>query len=178
MTRVLDILYRGAGVLAGVFLVAIAVIVASQIVARLMGKIVPSADEFAGFCLAATSFLGLAFAFREGSHIRVTLFVHAARGWLRQVFLVVALAIAATIMGIFAWHTLKMVGQNLMRNEVTSGLIPMPLWLPQAGMAIGVLLFFIAILEDLVRALLGKSPVFTTGESDPRGSDNPAADTH
>ncbi|WP_108661080.1 TRAP transporter small permease [Acuticoccus kandeliae] len=178
LTRTLDTLYKIAGVLAGVFLVAIACLVTAQIIARLLGMIIPSADEFAGFCLAATSFLGLAYAFRNGSHIRVTLFVHAAKGWLRQGLLILALAIASAMATVFAWHTLKMVFDNFVDNEVTSGLIPIPLWLPQFGMALGVLLFAVAIVEDLVRAILGQKPVFTSGESDPRGSDNPAADLH
>ena len=178
LTRALDLLYRAAGALAGVFLVAIAVVVTAQIVARLMGRIVPSADEFGGFCLAATSFLGLAYAFRDGSHIRVTLLVHHTKGWLRQGLTILALAIATAITSIFAWHTAKMALQSFTRNEVTAGLVPLPLWLPQLAMAVGVVLFALAVFEDLVRALLGRDPVFASGEHDPRGTENPAADTH
>lgn len=60
LTRTLDRIYTAAGALAGVFLVLICVIVTAQIVARQLETIIPSADQFAGFCLAATSFLGLA----------------------------------------------------------------------------------------------------------------------
>lgn len=164
LTRALDLLYRGAGVLAGVFLVAIAAIVTAQIGARLAGRIIPSSDEFAGFCLAATSFLGLAYAFRAGSHIRVTLFVQATRGPFRRAFLVIALALGAAAALTFAWHTCAMVFENFARDEVTSGLVPIPLWWPQLGMAVGVALFALAIVEDLVRASLGGEPVFARDE--------------
>lgn len=173
LTRALDALYRLAGVLAGVSLVAIAVIVTAQIVARFLGEILPSSDEFAGFCLAATSFLGLAYTFRHGSHIRVTLFTQAARGIWRRFFLVLALAIAAVMVGIFAWHTVLMVWQNFSRNEVTSGLVPLPLWAPQLGMALGVVLFAVAIVEDLVRAIIGGDPVFAAEETGPDHADQP-----
>ena len=164
LTRSLDAIYRAAGVLAGVFLVAICVIVSAQIVARQLGTIIPSADEFAGFCLAATSFLGLAFSFRQGSHIRVTLFVRGFQCLSGQVLLSLALATAAAITLILAWHTLAMVFQNFTRGEVTSGLVPVPLWLPQIGMAAGVTLFGIALIEDLVRALTGREPAFSQSE--------------
>ena len=96
-TRALDMIYRAAGALAGIFLVAICVIVCAQIVARQFEAIIPSADQFAGFCMAATSFLGLAYSFRDGSHIRVTLFVRALGSTGQRMMLILALAIAAAI---------------------------------------------------------------------------------
>lgn len=174
LKSVLDWSYRAAGALAGVFLVAICVIVTAQIVARQFETIIPSADQFAGFCLAATSFLGLAYSFRKGSHIRVTLFVHGFGRTGNRIMLILALAIGAAIAVLLAWHTIRMVSQNFVRGEVTSGLIPVPLWIPQAGMAVGLLLFAIAIVEDLVRALLGHPAVFDETErqdQDPRDAD-------
>ncbi len=164
LTRSLDLLYRGAGALAGVFLVAIAVIVTAQIVARFFDAIIPSSDQFAGFCLSATSFLGLAYAFRAGGHIRVTLFTRSLRGWLSRAFLILALGIGAAIGCLLAWHTVRMVFQNILRGEVTLGLVPVPLWLPQIGMAIGVVLFAVAIVEDLLRACAGRTPMFARDE--------------
>lgn len=164
LTRALDAIYRAAGILAGVFLVAICVIVSAQIVARQLGTIIPSADEFAGFCLAATSFLGLAYSFRHGSHIRVTLFVRGFKGLAGQALLSLALATAAGITLLLAWHTLAMVFENFTRAEVTSGLVPVPLWLPQLGMAVGVSLFGIALVEDLIRAVAGREPTFSQSE--------------
>ncbi|SIS90538.1 TRAP-type C4-dicarboxylate transport system, small permease component [Roseivivax lentus] len=180
LTGFLHRLYDAAGALAGVFLVAICVIVTGQIVARQMGTIIPSADQYAGFCLAATSFLGLAYSFRGGSHIRVTLFVQGLRGTAERALLVLALATAAAITLLLAWHTIGMVIQNFSRGEVTSGLVPMPLWVPQLGMAIGVTLFGIALLEDLFCALTGRQPAFNAAERElearnAEGDDPPAA---
>src|SRR6266704_2860858 len=80
MRRALDLLYKGSGFLAGFFLVAIAVLSAAQIAARELGFAAYSYDDFAGFCLAASSFLGLAYTFRENEHIRMTLLLHHERG--------------------------------------------------------------------------------------------------
>lgn len=171
LTRTLHAIYQATGVLAGIFLVAICVIVSAQIVARQLGTIIPSADEYAGFCLAATSFLGLAYSFRSGSHIRVTLFLQGLRGLGGRIVLVLALVAAAAMTLLLAWHTIAMVAQNLSRGEVTSGLVPMPLWVPQLGMAVGVSLFGIAILEDLACALTGRDPAFSQSERENEAHD-------
>ena len=178
LTRALNTIYRAAGVLAGVFLVSICVIVTAQIVARQFEMIIPSADQFAGFCLAATSFLGLAYSFRSGSHIRVTLFVQTLGRTGFRIMLIVALTIAMGISGLLAWHTIQMVAQNFMRSEVTSGLVSIPLWLPQIGMAVGLTLFAIAIVEDLVSTILGRPTIFSaakqTGTGPTQREDGPA----
>lgn len=68
MTRILDQIYRAAGVLAAVFLVLIALFVLAQVVlGRRGGQAVPSADEFAGYCLSASSFLALAYTLRTNA---------------------------------------------------------------------------------------------------------------
>ena len=73
MRRALDLLYRTCGGLAAMFLAAIAILILTQVVARLTGFFLPAASDFAGFCLAASSFLALAYTFRAGTHIRVVL---------------------------------------------------------------------------------------------------------
>jgi hypothetical protein len=69
----LDFLYKACGVLAAIALAGIAVLILAQIVGRFFGLLVPSANEIAGFLMAASSFLALGYAFRSGSHIRVTM---------------------------------------------------------------------------------------------------------
>ena len=49
MRRFLDGLYRLSGVLAGLFIVAITLVILVQIVSRWMGFIVPSTDDLSGF---------------------------------------------------------------------------------------------------------------------------------
>src|SRR5258707_5667311 len=95
MRGALDLLYKGSGFLAGFFLVAIAVLSAAQIAARELGFAAYSYDDFAGFCLAPSSFLGLAYTFRENEHIRMPLLLHHARGGTRPGLEPVTLAAAA-----------------------------------------------------------------------------------
>jgi TRAP-type C4-dicarboxylate transport system permease small subunit len=155
MRAALQLLYRGSGLLAGFFLVAIAALSLAQIVGRELGLGASSFDEFAGWCLAASSFLGLAWTFREDEHIRMTLVVHLARGGARRTLEITTLAVAAFLVGTFAWYACDMTLTSYRLGDVSQGLVPAPLWIPQSGMALGLVVLFIAVADDLVQALRG-----------------------
>lgn len=160
MRRALDLLYLGSGLLAGFFLVAIAALTAVQIVGRELGLPASSYDDFAGFSLAATSFLGLAWTFRANEHIRMTLLLHHLRGRWRRALELVSLACAAFMVGGFAWYACAMTLTSYQINDVSQGLVAVPLWIPQSGMALGLAILAIAIVDDLLAALRGRAPSY------------------
>ena len=59
---VLDGIYFGAGVLAALCLVAILVLIVLQMLARWTGEVFPGAPDYAGYAMAAASFLAFAHA--------------------------------------------------------------------------------------------------------------------
>ena len=67
----MDGIYLLSGFAAAAFLVGILLLIVTQMVARWSGAIVPGAAEYAGYCMAASSFLALAYALNRGAHIRV-----------------------------------------------------------------------------------------------------------
>jgi TRAP-type C4-dicarboxylate transport system permease small subunit len=158
--RFLDKLFTWSGYLAGIFLVAIAVLVSAQIVARMLNQQIPSADEFAGYCLAASSFLGLAYSFRSGSHIRVTLLTGRLPSKAQRIVLLLVLAFTAAMIGIWAFNSAALVYESWDFQEMSTGILKYPIWIPQISMAIGVSLFCLAIVEDLVNVLLNREPNF------------------
>jgi len=159
-SKFLDRLFTWSGYLAGVFLVAIAVLVTAQIVARFFNQQIPSADEFAGYSLAASSFLGLAYSFRSGSHIRVTLLTARLSSKAQQVMLLLVLGFSAVMIAIWAFNSMALVYESWDFKEMSTGILKYPIWIPQLSMGIGVSLFCLAILEDLVNVLRGKEPNF------------------
>ena len=159
-SKFLDRLFTWSGYLAGIFLVAIAVLITAQIVARLIGQQIPSADEFAGYCLAASSFLGLAYSFRSGSHIRVTLLADRLGARSQRVLLLLVLLFSVVMIAIWAFNSLSLVWESYGFKEVSTGILKYPLWIPQLSMGVGVSLFCLAVLEDLVNVLRGKEPNF------------------
>ena len=76
MLRVLlDRLYLYAGYAAGLFMLAIFVLMMALSAGRPIGMNIPAADDFVSWCMAAMAFLGLAHTFRSGEMIRVGLLI-------------------------------------------------------------------------------------------------------
>jgi TRAP-type C4-dicarboxylate transport system permease small subunit len=149
--RGLDRFYTGCGIAAGVSLVAIAVFVLIQIIARILGVVITWTAEFSGYAMASSSFLGLVYTFNTGGHIRVDLVL----GWLparpRRWVEILCLAMGLAVVGFFAWHSIVMTWQSYVLHDVGQGSIAVPLWIPQTIMSLGVLALAIALLDNLVR---------------------------
>lgn len=158
--KFLDRLFTWSGYLAGVFLVTIAILVVAQIVARMFNKQIPSADEFAGYSLAASSFLGLAYSFRSGSHIRVTLLTDRFSNKAQRLLMLLVLAFTIIMIAIWAYNSLAMVLESWKFKDMSTGILKYPIWIPQLSMGIGVTLFCIAIIEDFVNVMRGIEPNF------------------
>jgi TRAP-type C4-dicarboxylate transport system permease small subunit len=155
MRTVLDWLYRGSGVLAGCFLVGIALMTLAQIGGRLLGFAARSFDDFAGFAMAASFFLGLAWTLRSGEHIRVTMLVERLHGSKRRAAEVLCLGLSLALCAYFAWYAIDMTWTSYQLGDNSQGLVAVPLWIPQLGMALGVLLLAIALADDLLARLSG-----------------------
>jgi TRAP-type C4-dicarboxylate transport system permease small subunit len=155
----LDRVYWLAGVAASLFLVAILVIVVLQILTRYFGIAFPGATDYAGYCMAAASFLALAYTFGAGGHIRVELVVQRLQGPARRAVEAAAYLVGAGLAWYFAWFALRAVRVSRMLGDVSQGQDATPLWIPQLGMAAGTFLFAVALTDCLVHLLLtGRDP--------------------
>ena len=164
MRKTLEWLYTGSGILAGAFLVLIAALSLAQICGRLLGFAAYSFDDFAGFCMAASSFLGLAHTYRRNEHIRVALVVDRFSGGARRVLEILCLTASAFLIGFFAWYAADMVWTSYEINDVSQGLVSVPLWLPQGGMALGLAIMTVALLDDLITVLARGTPSYLAAE--------------
>lgn len=162
MRATLDFIYKACGVLAAIALAGIAVLILAQIIGRFFGVLVPSAGEIAGFLMAASSFLALGYAFKAGSHIRVTLVLTRLPAGLRRAADVGCLLVATWLSGYFAWYTLSLIRDSIRYNEVSDGLIPIPLAIPQGAMLAGLLVLTIAIVDELISVIRGNTPSYDT----------------
>ncbi|ADZ89396.1 TRAP transporter small permease [Marinomonas mediterranea] len=158
--------YQLTGWLSGLCIVAITLLLLAQIIGRLFGFIVPSAEDFAGFALAAATFFGLAYTFNEGGHIRVTLliqrFSEKGRKW--QEAIVLAMGFALTTYLTYACS--YMVYESYVYEEVSYGYVPVPLWIPQIPVAFGALALNLAVLDSLIKALKGEAPNYVGHEDE------------
>jgi TRAP-type C4-dicarboxylate transport system permease small subunit len=158
--RVLDALYLGAGYLAGVFLIAIFLLMMALSLGREIGINVKSGDDIASWCMAAMAFLGLAHTFKSGEMIRVGLLTERLTGrakWLTELF---ALGVAALFIGYFAWFAVDLVLTSWRINDMSTGVLVVPLWIPQIGYAAGLVILLVAIVDELTRVVRGLRPTY------------------
>ncbi len=153
MRTFLDKLYFSAGVLSAICIVLICLLILARVFGRWMGIVVPSSDDFAGFLLAASSFFGLAYTFRVGGHIRVSLFTSRLSAQGALFFERLVLFCAALLAVYTTYHLLAMMIESYQFDDVTSGYVPVALWLVQAPMALGMAIFAISVIDLLVQSL-------------------------
>jgi len=161
--RVLDALYLGAGYLAGLFLLAIFGLMLALSAGRQVGLNVPAGDDLVAWCMAACAFLGLAHTFKSGEMIRVGLLFDRLRGRARRALELFALALGSGLVGFFAWSAVRLTYDSYRFNDLAQGALAVPLWIPQLGYAGGLVVLFVALLDELVRVLRGRAPSYDRG---------------
>lgn len=156
--KTLDGLYLFAGYAAGVFLIAIFVLMMILSAGRPLGINLPAGDDFAAWCMAATAFLGLAHTFRHGEMIRVGLLIDLFEGRTRRAIEIACLIVACGFVGYFAYHAVIMNYQTWQFNDMSTGVVVVPLWIPQLGYSGGLVILLIAFVDELVHVVSGGDP--------------------
>jgi TRAP-type C4-dicarboxylate transport system permease small subunit len=176
MRRALDRLYAASLWLSALCLLAIAGLVGLQVVGRLLdailkaagsvqtGFVILSLAEIAGYLLVAASFLALSATLKSGVHIRVTLVLNTLPAATRRVVEAGALAFAAAATAYATWHLGSFAYTSFLYNELSPGLIPVPLAYPQTAMAFGAAVLAIAFVDELVITLRQGRPSFRAAE--------------
>ena len=170
MRTLLDGLYKLSGGIAAAFICAIALIVLAQVAANLIdqiatlvlgapiGLVVPSYANFAGFFLTGATFFALAYTLKRGAHIRVTLVIQLLGPKARQVVEVWCILVGLAIAGFFTWYTFGLVAESYRFGDMSTGMVAIPIWIPQGALVLGGGVLTIALLDELVTALSGRTP--------------------
>ncbi|TCT39065.1 TRAP transporter small permease [Martelella mediterranea] len=165
MTSPLTPLYRLAEILAALSMISILLLVGGGIVLRFFGTQFAGSDDLAGYCLVAIFFLALAPTYRRSEHIRVSLLLARLPETLKSKFETVLTLVSMIAVGWATWWLGRLVYDSHRFGDVAQGLLPVPLWIPQLTMVIGMAIFFVALVEDAVRCLSGKAPSYIIAEA-------------
>ncbi|MGY2463991.1 TRAP transporter small permease [Vreelandella sulfidaeris] len=165
MTFKFDKLYRLGAWGAAACMVAICALIALQVTFRLvdallvlvglsrLGMSITGVSEIASYLLVGATFLGLAYTFVHHAHIRVTLLITrlppAIRVWFEVFCLIIALAISLML----SYGLVGLARESIQYNDVSSGFVSIPLWIPQLVLAFSVGLLCLALAEALLMAL-------------------------
>lgn len=170
MGRTLQRLYDLCGAIAGGLIICICLLISAQIILNAAGRFapgmlpstIPSYADFSGFMLAGATFLALAHTLRAGGHIRVNLVTTRLPERVQWVFEALVLLIAIALVGYATWFMVGLVLESLHYNDVSTGIIPIALWIPQSVAAFGVGLLLVAIIHTFVELLHAGKPILST----------------
>lgn len=172
LRRGLDNLYSWSCWLAAGFIAAICLLVVCQVGLNLLDRVsskvtgsaigltIPSYADFTGFFLAAASFLALAYTLKQGGHIRVSLVISHLNPLLRHLVEIWCIVLAAAVSIYFTWYTFSLTRESFIYNDLSPGMVAIPIWIPQTAMLIGLAVLSIALLDELVCCLWGKTPSY------------------
>jgi len=176
MRQFLDRLYQAALWLSAACLLVIAVLVGLQLAGRLLdsalnliglpvrGWQILSLAEIAGYMLAAASFLALAPTLKAGAHIRVTMVLGALSETNRRYMELVAFGFSALASAYMAGNLVHFAWVSFRFNEISTGVIRVPLAYPQSVMAFGAVVLTIALIDETLIVLRHGRPTFRAAE--------------
>ncbi len=161
--RLLDKLYAAGMVIAAASMCLICLLIVAQIVGRWFGVIIPSAEDFTGYLLVSCLFYGLAYSFRHNAHIRVLLVLDQFnKHRLKAEFFSLSVLLALT--AYFTYALALFTVETYQFHEVSTGMVPVPLWIPQTSMVLGMALFCLAVLEDWIACLRSTKPSYVVAQ--------------
>lgn len=148
--KVLDFIYLASGILAALGLIAILFLIVVQMLARWTGEVFPGAPEYAGYAMAAASFLAFGNALNRGAHIRVSILLNALGPKARRILEIWCFGVGTLVMWYFVYYCQKFVYWSWKFNDISQGQDKTLLWMPQSLMLIGAVILAIALTDHLL----------------------------
>tara|TARA_Y100000758_G_scaffold237488_1_gene173766 strand:- start:411 stop:902 length:492 start_codon:yes stop_codon:yes gene_type:complete len=147
-------LYRLSGYIAAIFLILVATFILTGIASRIFGFYIRGLAEYSGYCMAASSFLALAYTFGEKGHIRITLFLEKSNKSIRGFLELWCLSAATIFSGFLSFYFIKMLIISINFQERSEGADEILIWIPQVSVALGSTIFFICVLHNFILLIL------------------------
>lgn len=155
LDRALNRFYTLCGHIAAGFLILLMCFVLASIVTRLLNTYVGGLTEYSGYAMAAGSFFALAYTFRDGGHIRVTMLIANLAAGPRRVMEISCLLVASGFSVYLAYHMSVMTCVSYVFDERSEGDDAMLLWIPQTATALGSIILALSVLHALIKTIAG-----------------------
>jgi TRAP-type C4-dicarboxylate transport system permease small subunit len=141
----------GGAYLAGAALVAICVLVMSEIIARnVLGTSTMIADEMCGYLNVAVVFLGLAYTMQQGGFIRVELLYHKFATRTKRIADALSVLLSFAYICIVLYYMAKYALFSYQNDIRSAELTQTPLFIPQAVLVLGACLLVIYLLKFIL----------------------------
>ena len=156
LNKNLNKIYKFSGYIAALFLILVAVFILIGILSRIFNFYIRGLSEYSGYCMAAASFFALSYTFVEGGHIRITLFLEKLAGAKKKFLEIWCLVVTSFFSGYLAFFFLKMLIISYKFQERSEGADEILIWIPQASVSLGSIIFFVCVLHQLILKIFSK----------------------
>ena len=160
LRRTLDGLYAAGGALAALCVLTILVLMIAASIGRPLGWRVAWINDVVAWLCAAAAFLGMAYSFRNGDFVRVTLLLEAVKPTVRRWLEIVSLSIATVAIGYLGYWAARFTYDSWAFNDIAGNMVAIPIWIPQMSFVVGAALLVVAVLDECVCVLRGAKPSY------------------
>ena len=158
--RSLNALYAFGGYLGALCVLSILALMISASIGRSLLWRVGWVNDVVAWLCASGAFLGMAYSFRNGDFVRVTLVLEAVSDRARRQLEILSLGIAAVAIGYLAYWATRFTWESYVFNDIAGNMVPIPIWIPQTSFVVGTLILLIAVLDECVCVLQGAKPSY------------------
>ena len=163
LTNVIESLSEAAGYFCGILVLLMMSLVMYEVFLRyVVGKPPAIADEFAAYMLVAMSFIGLAYAWKKGTHVRIEFAVSRLPAkisrWIRAALLILALFYGVLVSRVMYFFVLD----QYARGMKSPSWLMVPYFIPQIAMLVGFILLSLQLIVEVLKTVKEKSS--STGE--------------
>jgi TRAP-type C4-dicarboxylate transport system permease small subunit len=149
MRRTLTFLYDGGLFLAALSLIGIFLLMVGESIVRYLGGYITGASEMVGWLCASAGLLALPATFKRGDMVRVGFLVDELPPALRRLALAACLAVAFVFVSYMVYAVAGYIWSGWRSEEMTQGMIEIPVWIPQSSFLVGSFLLWVAIVDEL-----------------------------
>lgn len=142
---------------ASCLLVLVAIVIVDVVLRNLGILSIAGVSELANYLQIGLVYLGLAFAYQDGSFIRMDLLLERFRGRAERVRSVTVKLVSLATVCLMFWFSLKTMLNSYEHSIVSIGVLRVELFIPQTVLCAGLLLFIVQMVLDLVIEIFGPS---------------------
>lgn len=158
--RFLDGLYLLGGQLAALCVLFILILMIGASVGRVMDWRVSWVNDIVAWLCAAAAFLGMAYSFRNGDFVRVTLVLESVSAPVRRWLELASLSVATVAIGYLGYWAARFTWESYEFNDIAGNMVAIPIWIPQMSFVIGSAILVIAVLDECVCVFRGGKPSY------------------
>ena len=162
---------RAMARITGVLIILIMIAVVIDAVLRgMMGIAIWGVLEVGVLLLLALIYLGLPATQANRENFRVSIFAERFPPWVDRIVTWLLLAVQLAVLGILCWTSWRSSIYSFNRDEVSFGMVQIPLWPSRAMVSVGLTLLLIqSIAAALEYALVGRHPYQVDIETELKG---------